>query len=117
MLSASTDFYSTREIAAAAGVTEADVIAALGGVQGFLTHADAVRLGRQLAAATRVSRPADSGVASTSGVKAAGPLFSLFSETARTRRLTGVPLAVSSTLHAGLIAFAVFLATFNLSPR
>ena len=116
MLSASTDFYSTREIAAAAGVPEADVIAALGGVQGFLTHGDAVRLGRQLAAVTRVSRAADSGVAS-SGVKAAGPLFSLFSETARTRRLTGVPLAVSSTLHAGLIAFAVFLATFNLSPR
>ena len=28
-----------------------------------------------------------------------------------------MPLALSSTLHASLIALAVFLATFDLSPR
>src|SRR5439155_5237456 len=32
-------------------------------------------------------------------------------------RKTGVPLAVSSTVHAGFIALAIFLATFGLNPR
>lgn len=119
----SADFYSPREIAAAAGVSEPDVIAALGGVRGFLGHDDAVRLGRHLAAAARrapVAAPAPASVPATVAgvsVKAPGPLFSLFTESAATRRSAGVPLAVSSTLHAGAIAFAVFLATFNLAPR
>ena len=94
------DLYSPGEIARAAGVPESEVIAALGGVRRFIGHSDAVRLGRQLARANSVR-----------------PLFSLFSEAAPSRRSAGVPLAVSSTLHVGLIAFAVFLATFNLSPR
>jgi periplasmic protein TonB len=118
MTPVSADFYSTREIAAAAGVSEADVVAALGGMRGFLNHADAVRIGRQLAAAAvRASRAAESNVTSATGSKAPGPLFALFFETAGTRRSAGVPLALSSTLHAGLVAFAVFLATFNLAPR
>jgi TonB family protein len=41
----------------------------------------------------------------------------LFSDAPGSRRSTGLPLAVSSTLHAGLVTFAVFLATFNFSPR
>jgi TonB family protein len=113
----SADFYSPREVAAAAGVAEADVVAALGGVRRFVNHDDAVRIGRQLVAAARPARRAESNVVSAPGFRAPGPLFSLFSEKARTRRSAGVPLALSSTLHAGLIAFAVFLATFNLSPR
>jgi TonB family protein len=41
----------------------------------------------------------------------------MFSEAAPVRRSTGLPLALSGTLHAGLIAMAVFVATFNLAPR
>jgi TonB family protein len=117
MIPASADFYSPREIAAAAGVPEADVVTALGGVRGLLNHEDAVRLGRQLALAARRPRAATPQSASLPAAKAPGPLFSLFSESARAHRSTGVPLAVSSTLHAGVIVFAIFLASFNLSPR
>jgi periplasmic protein TonB len=110
------DLYAPGEIACAAGVPEADVIAALGGVRRFVGHADAVRLGRQLAHAARV-RPARDAFVPTEAMTPAGSLFALFSEAAPQRRSAGVPLALSSTLHAGLIAFAVFLATFNLSSR
>jgi TonB family protein len=96
------DLYSPREIALAAGVPEADVIAALGPVRDFVAHAEAVRIGRALA--QRVDRHARE-------------LFSIFVEAAPDRRRTSVPLAVSSTLHAGVMAFAVFIATFNLTPR
>lgn len=101
------DLYSPREIGLAAGVPEADVLAALGPTRGLVTHADAVRLGRALAqraaAGPRPNAPAS--------------LFSTFADHARSRRSPGVPLALSSTLHAGVIAVAVFIATFNLSPR
>jgi len=118
MTPASGDFYSPREIAAATGVPEADVVAALGGVRQLVGHADAVRIGRHLAAAARRNaRLAESAAVVSSGPKTDGPLFSLFSETSRSRRSAGVPLALSSTLHAALIGFAVVLATFNLSPR
>lgn len=101
------DLYSPLEIAQAAGVPEADVLAALGHARGLVPHAEAVRLGRML-----VQRAAG-GPRRT----APGSLFSLFSDAAPARRPTGVPLALSSTLHAGLIAVAVFIATFNLAPR
>ena len=108
MRSASThDLYSPREIAQAAGVPEADVLAALGHARELVPHAEAVRLGRML-----VQRAAG-GPRRT----APGSLFSLFSDAAPKRRSTGVPLALSSTLHAGLMAVAVFIATFNLAPR
>ena len=109
---------STRRarIARAAGVPEAEVIAALGGVRRFVGHTDAVRLGRQLvrAAAARRGRTA---IVPIGAVPPTDSLFAIFSNAAVSRRPTGVPLALSSTLHASLIAFAVFLATFNLSPR
>ena len=110
------DLYAPNEIARAAGVPEADVIAALGGVRRFVGHSDAVRLGRHLVRAAALRRGQDAGV--PPGVVApAGSLFGIFSGAAASRRPTGVPLALSSTLHASLIAFAIFLATFNLSPR
>jgi TonB family protein len=109
------DLYSPNEIARATGVPEADVIAALGGVRRSVGHSDAVRLGRQLARATGI-RGGQDAVIATGAVGRTGSLFALFSDAAPSRRSTGVPLAVSSTLHAGLIAFAVF-ATFNLSSR
>ena len=110
------DLYSPGEIARAAGVSEADVIAALGGVRRFVGHSDAVRLGRHLARAAG-GRQDQGTLVSTAPVPPADSLFALFSTAAPSRRAAGVPLALSSTLHAGLIAFAVFLATFNLSPR
>ena len=100
------DLYSPGEIAQAAGVPEADVLAALGCARTLVPHAEAVRLGRILAQRGGGPRPT-----------AAGSLFGMFSDATPARRSTGVPLALSSTLHAGLIAVAVFIATFNLSPR
>jgi protein TonB len=100
------DLYSPREIAQAAGVPEAEVLAALGYARQLIPHAEAVRLGRMLVQrAGSPRRPAP------------GSLFSLFSDAAPARRSTGVPLALSSTLHAGLVAVGVFVATFNLAPR
>lgn len=101
------DMYSPHEIAQAAGVPDAEVLAVLGHANGLVPHAEAVRLGRMLV------RPDGCGPRRT----ARGLLFSMFSEAAPVRRSTGVPLAVSSTLHAGFIAMAVFVATFNLTPR
>jgi periplasmic protein TonB len=109
------DLYSPGEIARAAGVSEADVIAALGGIRRFIGHSDAVRLGRHLARAA--GRHDQDTLVSPAPVTPAGSLFALFSTAAPSRRAAGVPLALSSTLHAGLIAFAVFLATLNLSPH
>jgi periplasmic protein TonB len=111
----SPELYSPREIALAAGVPEATVVAALGGDRRLLTHADAVQLGRTLAGDGH-RRP---GVVSQWPEVGRQPaaLFSLFFQADHTHRRTGLPLALSSTLHAGLLAFGVFLATFNLAPR
>jgi hypothetical protein len=109
------DLYSPREIALAAGVPEADVIAAIGGdVRRLVVHADAVRLGRALVARASSAAPT---AAEADATRPPATLFSMFSGASPSRRPAGVPLAVSSTLHVGLIAAAVFIATFNLSPR
>ena len=101
------DLYSPAEIAQAAGVPEEDVLAALGHARKLVPHGEAVRLGRILA------QRGGAGPQRT----AAGSLFGMFSDATPARRSTGVPLALSSTLHAGLLAVAVFIATFNLAPR
>jgi protein TonB len=44
-------------------------------------------------------------------------LFALFSDASAGSGPNPVPLAVSSTLHVGLMLIAVFIATFNLAPR
>jgi protein TonB len=112
-----TEVYSPREIALAAGVSEEYVVAALARpdgpptVDGFIRHADAVRLGRALVGRSARQLPADV------GARSAEPLFALFANGPSTARPSTVPLALSSTLHLGLIAVAVFIATFNLSPR
>jgi TonB family protein len=101
------DLYSPLEIAKAAGVAEVDVLIALGYARGLVPHAEALRIGRML------SPRAGGGPRSP----AARPLFGMFSGAAPARRSAGLPLALSSTLHVSLIALAVFLAAFNLSPR
>lgn len=98
--------YTPREIAQAAGVPEADVLAALGHVRDLVPHAQAVRLGRMLVQRAGIARRG-----------ANAPLFGLFADARAVRRSSGVPLALSSTLHAGIVALAIFLATFNLNPR
>jgi protein TonB len=112
----SPELYSPREIALAAGVSEAEVVAALDGSHRLLAHADAVQLGRILTRGRGRHAPVGHlGQASVGPPSAA--LFSLFLQTEPARRSTGVPLALSSTLHAGAIAIAVFFATFNLAPH
>ena len=88
--------YSPREIARAAGLPEARVRAALGGRKSFLSHAEAAALGRRLVAENR-------------------RLFSIF-EAPADQRSAGVPFAVSSTLHAGVVAAAIFIFTFGPAP-
>ena len=103
-----TDVYSAREIALAAGASEEQVLPAMRGRR-YVMHADAVAIGRALVARERVARAS----------RPAEPLFSIFAGTSSvsTSRPATIPMAVSSTLHAGLLAFAVFVATFNLAPK
>jgi TonB family protein len=100
------DSFSPREIAAAAGVSEQQVLAALDvprdGATRYVSHQEAVRIGRAL----QQSRPAQGSQA---------PVFSVFTGGHRSRR-AGVPLAVSSTLHAGLFVAVIFLTTTGLTP-
>jgi len=111
-----TEVYSPREIALAAGVSEEQVIAALGGAR-YVLHHEAVRIGRLLAP----PRPevVDSVPATVRmSIAAPQPLFVLFSDhVSGAKRPATVPLALSSTLHIGLIAAAIFIATFNLAPH
>jgi TonB family protein len=44
-------------------------------------------------------------------------MFTVFGGAAKQHRSTAVPLALSSTLHAGIVAFIVLLTTLNLTPR
>jgi len=101
-----TEVYSPREIALAARVSEDEVVAALG-VSGhtYVPHSEAVRVGRLLLRRTVYVPIAPRG------------LFARFSESADSPRRNPVPLAVSSTLHVGLMMITVFVATFNLAPR
>jgi TonB family protein len=105
--SLSNDSFTPREVARAAGVAEAQVVALAGADVRYIGHADAVRIGRMLA-----QRAAGVPVLSADRL----PIFSLFASGTAARR-AGVPLAVSSTLHAALVAALVFLASFNLAPR
>jgi TonB family protein len=99
-----TEVYSAREIARAAGVPEADVSALLARpgapvlLHGFVHHADAVRIGRELARRSRA------------------PFAESVATADRGRRVIG-PLAASSTIHAAGLAVALFLATLDFAPR
>lgn len=112
------DVYSPHEIARAAGIPESEVIAALGGAgaERFVSHAQAVRLGRALTASRApVARPVvpDEASPSTGGEL----MFSMFGPATTAASSKSVPLAFSGTLHAGVIAAAIFLTTFGLAPE
>lgn len=87
----------------AAGVPEARVREAIGGRTSFLTHAEAVALGRRLVVADRRPSAADR------------RLFSIFAGPAE-KRSTSVPFALSSTLHAGIVAAAIVIFTMSPAP-
>ncbi len=117
-ISRPSEAYSPREIAQAAGVPVDQVIAALGrgthaGV--FVPHAEAVRIGRVLMAG-----PDDAGQPEQpfAAVSPRDPkaLFLIVEMGRTSHQSKGVPLAVSGTLHAGLIAAVVFITTLGLAP-
>jgi TonB family protein len=95
----STDVYSADEIARAAGVPTASVIAAVVGTFGradaLVPFAQAVRIGR---AVTRETQPAR------------------LERLERLERSTGVPLLLSSTLHITMLAVVGFIATLGPTP-
>jgi TonB family protein len=97
-----TDVYSLREVARAAGVSEAQARAVAGGVR-MLAARDAVRLGRTLVACRRAA-----------ALTIAAPLFAGISGHASTGR-RGLPLALSGSLHLGLLAVLVFVLGFHTS--
>ena len=107
----SIEVYSPREVAQAAGVSEEQVLTVLGGVDRPVPHADAVRIGRALALNTNETKDTNLVAAAPTP-----PLFSIFSSSPRATQSKGVPLALSSTLHAGIVAAAVFFATLGLTP-
>jgi len=107
-----TDLYSHREIALAAGVSEADVLAVLGPAREFVPHDEAVRVGRLLAG---LAQDPQSEINRQSAIR--DPQSAIDPQSPiRIPQSRGLPLAVSSTLHVALTAL-VFLATFDLAPR
>jgi protein TonB len=87
------DVYSAREIAAAAGVLEADVLA-LFGVRHFVSHAEALSIGR--------------------AARRAGTSMFLL---AHARRRSRVPLVLSSFLHIGAAGALLLLASWAHETR
>jgi len=101
-----TDVYSPDEIARAAGVSDQAVVAAIGNGRPFVTHADAVALGRALV------RERDREHRDTPD-----SLFSIFSSPMSRSRSNSVPLVLSSTMHVTALAAVIAIATLGLAPR
>jgi TonB family protein len=92
--------YSPREVASAAGVPPEVVVAALGASDGFISHADALRLAREVRARTPGS----------------AAVFSIFARDPTAAAAKSVPLAVSGTIHATVVLLAVFAANLGIAP-
>src|SRR5579864_2788192 len=95
------EMYSPREVALAAGVPEALVRAALGGSGSYVSHDEAVRVGKRLARQT--AAPAPPGPP--------GPMFDAVA--GRESRRHPLALAVSSVVHAALAAIVVLAASVS----
>jgi protein TonB len=116
-MSLRTEVYSPREIARAAGVAEERVRQILGTADGFVPYADALRLARELRAGwvkPAVSRPEDFAVHAGPAMRPV--LFSVFGPAARQARPQSVPLAVSGTIHAGIVALVLLVTSLGLAP-
>ena len=97
------DLFSTREIALAAGVPE-EHVRRLAGRRAHVPFQEALRIGHALRLEPLVV---------SHGID---PIFSNFSPAGSRAQTTRVPLVLSSTLHAGLVAMAVFITTFTTAP-
>jgi periplasmic protein TonB len=104
----SDDVYSAREIALAAGVSEAQVVALLGAGSGYVGHDEAVRIGRVALLQARQS--------SSEHPESRAGLFAIFSEAPPTIGSKRV-FALSSTVHATVLACCMFMAALDLAPR
>jgi len=103
------DLYSPREIALAAGVSAADVLALVGPDREFVPHDEAVAVGRRLAGRQSAGHPHSEG-------REAQIALSLSKGPIGIPQSRALPLTLSSTLH--IVVTAVALATtFDLSPR
>ena len=91
------EVYSAREIAAAAGVGDARVIAAMGSRE-FVRFGEAVAIGRRLVRER------------LEGVHEPSPLFSGLDD--QSSRSTTGPVAISSVLHLFLLALVLILGSF-----
>ena len=117
MSSWQTEVYSLREIARAAGVPLEQVVAAVGERGAMLGHEEAVRLGRALASAARAHKAGPQDALVFGWPAAAGtPLFANVLERAAPHKTKTVSLALSSTVHAGVIAGVAFMTTLSLAP-
>ena len=102
------DLYSAREIALAAGVPEAQVVALMSGGARYVRHEDAVRIGRAALMQVR-GGPWEQ-------PRSGQELFAIFSNAPSGIGSKRV-FALSSSVPAGAFAFCVFMAAFNLAPR
>ena len=102
-----TDLYSPAEIARASGASVEQAVALAGRGDALVPYSDAVRFGRALRRAQMAA-----------ATSAPHPLFATVTGLASDARPpAGVPLAVSSTIHVGLLAGVLFLTTLGLAPR
>src|SRR4051812_20096434 len=101
-----TELYSPLEIARAAGVALDEVRRVLPSTACYLPHHEAVRIGRWLAEQARADA-VDAPRASLFAAVAAGSL----------PRHPLLPLAVSSSVHVGLVAVLAVLASWGLAPH
>jgi TonB family protein len=97
------DAYSVREIALAAGVPDEQVLAMVGR-RAYVPYPEALRV----CCAVRRDRAAVP--------HAVDPLFSIFSASGARAMTARAPLVLSSTLHLGMIAVGVLIATFATAP-
>jgi len=102
------DLYSAREIALAASVPEAQVVALMSGGARYVRHEDAVRIGRAALMQVR-GGPWEQ-------PRSGQELFAIFSNAPSGIGSKRV-FALSSSVPAGAFAFCVFMAAFNLAPR
>src|SRR5579864_111816 len=100
------EMYSPREVALAAGVPEALVRAALGGSGSYVSHDEAVRVGKRLAQQT--AAPAPPGPP--------GPMFDAVAGRGSGRHPLA-SLTVSSVVHAALAAIVVLAASVSAPPH
>jgi TonB family protein len=127
MATVKTEVYSPREIARAAGVPLDQVVAVLGSPDLLVSHDEAVRVGRALVAGpgsairggTRSPIPvsARAPVPDSNGTGSRAPLFSAVDAASASSGTKGVSFAVSSTVHAGVVAGAILLTTVTITPQ